>query len=134
MHSKCHVDMITGSEVPINGVAPRALPNKPSGNPIGEEVTPAIQIHPAVSPGLRRVGPKSPMQSPSTPIISPYGHGPYVPLGVGKMSVFCCIFFLSKKIREFGTLRVFFLVFCLFFLMCFLGKSLFNKIRPPKKN
>ena len=31
-----------------------------------------------VAQAASRVGPKSPMQSPSTPIISPYGHGPYV--------------------------------------------------------
>lgn len=127
MHSKCHVDMITGSEVPIWG-STACPPKQTKRKPMVKRYHPSRSIQP--QPGLRRVGPKSPMQSPSTPIISPYGHGPYVSLGVGNFC-FCCIFFW-QKIREGNPVCVVFGILS-FFPICFLGKSLFNKIPPQKK-
>ena len=73
---------------------------------------------------LRRPSqPKSPMQSPSTPVLSPY-HGPYVPLGVGDY------FFVSQKSGE-GTV-CFFPLFCLF-QICF-WSEFYDEITSLKTN
>ena len=47
------------------------------------------------------------------------------------ISVFCCIF-CGKNQGVRNPLCIFFLYSVFFFLMCFLGKSLFNKIPPQK--
>lgn len=129
MHSKCHVDSSDYGKWGTHIWGSTTCPPKPSGNPWWRGTPHPDPYSP--QPGLRRVGPKSPMQSPSTPIISPYGHGPYVSLGVGTFC-FCCIFFW-QKIREGNPVCVFFGILS-FFLMCCLGKIiLYIKIPSPLK-
>lgn len=110
MHSKCHVDMITGSEVPIYGVAPRALPNKPSGNPWWRG-TP----HPDPSSLSRDSGEWDPNHRCKAQVLLSFLLMVMVPMCHLELviSVFVAFFFGKKSGK--GTLCVFFLVFCLFF-------------------
>lgn len=128
MHSKCHVDMITGSEVPIYGVAPRALPNKPSGNPWWRGTT-----HPDPKTSVVS-GEWDPNHRCKAQVLLSFLLMVMVPMCHLELviSVFVAFFFW-QKIREGNPVCVFFGIL-FFFPNVFFGQnySIYKDTLPPK--
>ena len=113
------------------GVAPRALPNKPSGFPHGEEVQIPSR---SIQPNRRDSGEWDPNHRCKAQVLLSFLLMVMVPMCHLELGFFLFLlhFFLSKKSGK-GTLCVFFGSLS-FFLMCFLGKIiLYIKIPSPLK-